>query len=248
MRTNTKVRMLRAIARPGLGRAVARLTGDSIPIGGARINTASPLVQDVTRARLALRQYERAELRFVRRYLRHGLDVIELGSSIGVVGSIVLGRLEPGRRLIAVEADPDLGAIARNNFAANAKGSHWTLAPAAISYGSQEGIAFVKGDLSTGGHMARAPGTGGGESIERLTLSDLCARHQVGDFALIADIEGAEAGIIREDAAALSRCRQMIIELHSADGMSITDMRASLVDDHGFTVVAARGPVLVLER
>ena len=38
----------------------------------------------------------------------------------------------------------------------------------------------------------------------------------VGDFILVSDIEGAEAGMFDRDADALTRCRRMIVELHES--------------------------------
>lgn len=247
MTSNAKLAVARAVTHPRIGRLVARLTADSIPIRGARIKTASPHIQDSTRAKLALGLYERAELGFVRTHLRPDLDVIELGASIGVVGSVVLGRLKPDRRLIAVEADRELAAIARDNLRANARGVSWALDVAAISYGAQEGLAFVKGSTSTGGRLAQASSVEE-DPVERLTLSELRTKHQVDRYALIADIEGAEAGIIADDGSALAHCDQVIIELHDTEDMRVADMRAALVEQHAFSVTAERGPVLVLGR
>ncbi len=246
--SSIKLRVVRAITRPVVGRLVARLTGNSIRVKGARINTASPLISDSTRAKLAFGFYESAELRFVHAHLRSDLDVVELGSSIGVVGSVVLRRLDPGRRLIAVEADDDLAAIARRNFEANSGAATWALEVAAISYGAQAGLTFVRGAQTTGGRLTRSSTEDADDDTERLTLSELLTRHHVDRYALIADIEGAEAGIILEDELALGRCDQLIIELHDTDDMHVADLRTALVDRHAFSVIAARGPVLVCER
>lgn len=245
--STAKVAIARAVTRPSVGRLIAHLTDDSLRIRGARINTASPLIEDRTRAMLALRLYERAELGFVSKYLRSDLDVVELGASIGVVGSVVLGMLAPGRRLIAVEADPGLAAIARENFRGNAGSAEWTVMVAVIAYGTHDGLSFVRGASSTGGRLART-GRSDGEGIGRQTLSDVLATHRINRYALIADIEGAEAGILQVDHAALARCDQMIIELHDTDEAQAADMRAALIERHAFSVIAERGPVLVLER
>jgi FkbM family methyltransferase len=242
-----KVRIAHEIARPSVGRMVARLTADSIRIRGARISTVSPLISDSTRAQIAFRLYESAELRFVQKYLRPDLDVVELGSSIGVVGSVALRRLDVARRYIAVEADRELAEIARHNFQINSLGRTWTLDVAAIAYGEQAGLPFAKGAETIEGKLSRAGDTND-ENLERLTLSDVLYRHHVDRFALIADIEGAEAGMIIEDKSALSRCDQLIIELHDNDLMSVADLRSALVEQHAFSVIAERGAVLVFER
>ena len=245
--TSLKVRIARAITRPEVGRLVARLTKNTIHVKGATINTASSFISDTTRARLAFRLYESAELRFVDTYLRKDLDVVELGSSIGVVGSVVLGRLDAGCRLIAVEADPDLAEVARGNLRANAGRSSWTVETAAISYDVQGGVRFVRGATSTGGRLSKEV-EGCGDEVDLLTLSDLLARHDIGRFALIADIEGAEAGIIGQDESALARCDLMIIELHESADASVAELREALIGRHGFRLTAERGPVLVCAR
>lgn len=236
----------RVVSHPVLGRLAAALLRDSIPFYGARILTSSPAVDDRVKARLVVRLYERAELSFVRTHLRHDLDVVELGCSIGVVGSVVLRQLRQGRRLIGVEADPRLQQVAETNFERNTLGADWVLERAAVSYTHNEVQMFAQARDSTGGQLA-GPGVGD-VRVECVTLSEILRRNNVIDYCLIADIEGAEAEMILQEAAALGACRQMIIELHDTPAMSIGEMRGELLHTHGFRLVAERGPVLVLER
>ena len=71
------------------------------------------------------------------------------------------------------------------------------------------------------------------------------------NFALVSDIEGAEVGFIRHDAAALARCRQLIIELHDVHhgGRDWTgDELTQAIRDHGFEPRGRSGKVGWFER
>jgi FkbM family methyltransferase len=215
---------------------------------GARIDLTSALLSDVVRARLITGLYERAERRFVRDHLRGDLDVVELGTSIGVVASQAARRLQPGRRLVAVEADGRLADLARRNLAMNSAGVEWTVEEAILAYPTDKRLSFVRGTETTGGALRPTSTTAADEAIPRRRLHDVLERHSIDRYVLIADIEGAEEGIIIHDAEALSRCDQLIIELHTGPTMTVAAMRSALVEDHGFTIRAARGPVVVAER
>ena len=51
-------------------------------------------------------------------------------------------------------------------------------------------------------------------AVPALSLSRVLAENGIGNYALIADIEGAEAGLFSHDLQALSGCKKVIIELH----------------------------------
>ena len=67
--------------------------------------------------------YESAELRLIRKHLPATLDVVELGGSLGVVAAHIGQRLEPGRQLISVEANPALIEALRTNITRSASGA-----------------------------------------------------------------------------------------------------------------------------
>ena len=99
--------------------AVRRLMGGRVGNRGSRIDTNNPAVTPWVRTLVYWDMYETAELRFVQRYLPSDLDVVELGGSIGVVASQIARRLEPGRQLISVEANPQIVNLLRENIGKN---------------------------------------------------------------------------------------------------------------------------------
>lgn len=100
-----KKQVARVLCSPAIGNLLSKFLSDETPSRGLRVMTAEPIVMPATKASLFWGLYESAEVRFVKEHLRPDLDVIEAGSSIGVVSSHVAKRLRPGRKLICVEAD-----------------------------------------------------------------------------------------------------------------------------------------------
>jgi hypothetical protein len=83
-------------------------------------------------------------------------------------------------------------------------------------------------------------------------LSDLLYRHNIADYALVCDIEGAEAGFINLDEEALRGCKTMVVELHdtefSGDRVSVGELCDRLVARHGFALVDRRSNVFCFSR
>lgn len=81
------------------------------------------------------------------------------------------------------------------------------------------------------------------------TLRSIVA--DIGDFALVADIEGAEVSFIGGDGAALERCRWMCIELHDTTFEGEPWSRNRLMDaliGLGFELVHRDGATYVFTR
>jgi FkbM family methyltransferase len=187
-----------------------RLLAGRIPCGECSVDTRFSFVADHTRAQMFWGTYESAERRCIASSLEPGHDVVELGASLGVVSSHLARRLAPGRTLVCVEAFPAFAESIRRNVAANAPGARVKIESAAIAYGVEH-VALAHGADTT---MGRVGGDADGPSVPALTLSALLERHGLGRYVLVMDIEGAEAEILASDSAALSRCVQIIAELH----------------------------------
>jgi len=249
------------ISRPAFGRfirAIGRGRVRSLRFPALSVDVRSPLISDRSVALIFWGVYESAEVRFISAFLRRDLDAIELGSSIGFVSSAIARRLAPGRRFIAVEANPGLLGVLERNLAHNAAHLRARAVHRAVGYGSEK-VAFLTSEENTGGRVSDASVEGAGASDARVQhvdssgLADLLREFDYGDdYVLVADIEGSEAEVLRHDADALHRCRQLILELHSNRGAapldSVEGMVESLTSDHGFELRARRGPVCVFER
>jgi FkbM family methyltransferase len=235
-----------------VGHVLGRLFRERIPSRGATIDTSRPVVTGIVKAMLFLRMYESAELRFVARYLRTDLDVVELGSSLGVVTSQIARRLEPGRRVVAVEANEDLLSTLRANVALNAPGVEIRTVTAAIDYGGAAEVELALGDHSFVARVGADPSAARSRRVRATTLAQVTRDHAIGDFALVCDIEGAELDVFTHERDTLARCRQIVCELHAThrDGgaYSPDDLRDLLVNRHGFRLQDRVGNVCVFVR
>lgn len=245
----------RAICHPLVGRLISSVFRDHIPSGGTIIHTGDHSVVPKVKAELFWGIYESAEVRFVRDYLRTDLDVVELGSSLGVVTSQILRRLDSNRRLVCVEANPNLLETLRSNIEENGKGRNVTIIHGAVAEVSlqHETVSLLLGEDNTVSHVSGGASSPRAITVPGFELSTILKSAGIdGDFALVSDIEGAEASFIVGDTSAFERCRQMIIELHETEwrGKSFTvdELRSAVEHRHGFHLIASRGPVCVFEK
>ena len=240
------------ICQPPIGRVIARLTSDRIPIDGLRISTRSPSVPPGAKARIFWGIYEGAERRYVRRYLNPTLDVVELGASLGVVTCEILRKVDPEVRVVAVEANAELREDWQRTLSENHPGHAVALVTAAIEYdhaGSSE-VEFEVAPNPAGSHLGTHRSIHS-HAVRRTTLSELIRDFDIGKFALVCDIEGAEAGILLSDVSALQSCEQLIIELHetttAGEHLTIAGLER-LVRDLGFRTLERHGGVVVASR
>jgi len=194
--------------------------------------------------------YEAKEARFIRAYLPPGAEVLELGASLGIVSSIILGR-RPAR-LVSYEAVNPLAAVARQVVAHNHPAAPWELVHCAVA---DEGVSEVAFDWSPeytqGGSVARSEGTAR-LRVPAASLAAVIARHGFPETAwLVMDIEGMEWELARRQAAALRHFAGIIVECHDVKdgGRSVphVEVVGALVAA-GFDLVARRGQVSVLRR
>jgi FkbM family methyltransferase len=218
------------------------------------VDTSNPFVTSAIKAMLFWGLYEGAELRFIRRYLRQDLDVVELGGSIGVVTCQIRKLISPDKRLICVEANPELIGTIENNLRLNDLVAGVSVLNFAIGYDDSHCHSVpmdFTGD-NVGGHVSQTLQTGHTVNIPKATLSRIIEDNRLSSYVLVSDIEGAEAGIAIKDRAALRNCEQIIIELHDTvlDGVAISAQRLyqTFAGIDGFELRASYGPVYVFEN
>jgi FkbM family methyltransferase len=234
---------------PIVGMLVGRLFRDDIPFHGMKIDVRGTGMPPANKAALAWGIYESAEYRFVRDHLLNDLPVIDLGSSIGAVSSVIASRLLSGQRLLCVEANPQLiPALTRN---VKRHGSHLEaeVVHAAVCYDA-EAVGFTVAV----NNLVSTINSGSGDTtveVPAVTLAALAARFPGEPFQLVADIEGAELELFSHDLAALSLCRLMIVELHDTRRSEKTytpDFLEGMIVDAGFLITARYGKVVVCRR
>lgn len=241
----------RIACHPATGRLIALLMRDRIPHRGCWIDTSCRSIKPQLKARLLWGVYEQAETRFVRAHLRPDLDVIELGSSLGVVASHIARKLLAGRRLICVEANAQLIDSLTRNVATNAPHISHTVIHAAIDpiASQRTTVPFRCADDHTASAVEESE-SGDSAEVPVISLSELV--HDLPAYCLVADIEGAEAAIVETEMAALARCQQLIIELHDSNyaghRVTVDSLVHWLQDVHGFTLRRQCGTVYLFER
>ncbi len=221
---------------------------------GCVIETHSPLVAPRIKAKLFLNGYEPVEIGFVKKYLHPERDVIDLGSSLGVVAAHVGRKLHAGRRMICVEANPQLLDIIRANVTRNAPHVPLEIVSGAVDYppDRREFVELALGCDNLVAHIVEDAVAPQGICVPTISLSDIIRRYAVGEYTLVSDIEGSEAGLLEMDAVALTHCRQMIIELHHTARrgriVMADELAAELRTQHGFRQIDWRGMVYVFEK
>lgn len=231
-----------ALARLGGYRGDPRLFGVEVPLG--------LVPSKVILGQLDAGSYEAKEARFIQACLPAGAQVLELGASLGIVSSIILGR-KPAR-LVSYEAVAALAEVARRVVAHNHPAPPWELVHCAIA---DEGVTEAAFDWSPeytqGGSVVR-DASAARLRVPAASLGAVIARHGLPDSAwLVMDIEGMEWELARRQAAALRHFAGIIVECHDVkDGdrpVSHLEVVAELAKA-GFDVVARRGQVSVLHR
>jgi FkbM family methyltransferase len=231
-----------AVARAWGYRGNPRLFGVEVPL--ALVPNRNVLGQ------LDALSYEAKEARYIQAYLPADAEVMELGASLGIVSSIILGR-RPSR-LVSYEAVGPLTEVARQVVAHNHPAAPWTLVHCAIA---GEGVTEVSFDWSPehtqGGSVASEPAKTH-LRVPAESLAAAIARHRLPTSAwLVMDIEGMEWQIARQQAAALRHFAGIIVECHDIreDGQVIPHAQVlAALAQAGFDVIARRGQVSVLRR
>lgn len=238
-------------SRP-VGECIAAIFPDRVPSAGLWIDAPSPDITPDTKARLLWGLYERAEIRMLERHLPPFLDVVELGASIGAVSAHIARRLDPSRRLVCVEPNSRLLTLVRANVRRQAPDLRLDLVDGAIVYAATEEreVPLSVGERNVDSRLAteRTPAT---TMVPAWTLGRLLPHCRIERYALVMDIEGAEAGVLYDDGAALTGCAWMMAELHDTvhrdRRLGVEDLVAQLTS-LGFEVIARRGPVVVAAR
>jgi FkbM family methyltransferase len=247
-----KSAIARLLSSAPVGRAVGLLTRDRVPSRGIVFDTRLAAFSPSIKAAMLFGIYESAEIRFIRSYISPDVDVVELGSSLGVTSAHILGVLGPGHTLTCVEANPHVvGALQATVRAAEER----TGRRARIVHGSvtarpaNERAALALADSSLGTRVVE-DGSGSGETVPTVALDSLVSN--LDSFSLVIDIEGGEAGLIAEAGQTLRQAQEIVIELHPTTyrgrPVSVSELTSSLLDDLGFRLLDRNGPVLALGR
>jgi len=196
--------------------------------------------------------YESSEIRFVEKYFRDDLDVIELGSSIGIVSSHIASKLGSGRRLITVEANPFLIETINTNLQKHHNpASTFEVLNKAIGYDSEEVMITITNN-NTETRVVKSNLSGDTVAVKTIGLADLIQKFDNKNYALVCDIEGSEVEMLMRETDALKKCSQLFIELHDTvyenKQYNVQMLKDLIVKNHGFKIVDEHGPVVVFAK
>lgn len=191
--------VVQAAASPPVDAVLRSLFPKGVPHYGSRI----PATRPGQAARLFFGFYERAEIFMTRKLLPPGMDVVELGGSLGANTCLIARK---SNRVVTVEADPKLAERLRDTVARNSL-TNVTVVGKAIAVG-RESVRFETGATNLGGHLGDH-----GIEVPATSLTALLEEHHFGDYALVSDCEGAEVEILLKEPGALDRCRVALIEM-----------------------------------
>ena len=185
----------------------------------------------------------------INKYLLNEYDVIELGSSIGIVSSYIRKRTHQNRQLICVEANPSLLDIIGKNIYKNTQSGNFKIINKPISY--TKSIVPFKISLSnnTDSHAASDETQIHGAldkiiELPSIQLNKILSEFNIKEYVLVSDIEGAEIEILLYDTDSLTHCKQIIAELHTINYMNKlyapSDMQI-LIEALGFVLQSKHG-------
>jgi FkbM family methyltransferase len=196
--------------------------------------------------------YESSEIRFIEKYMRTDLNVIELGSSVGIVSSHIASKLGNGRHFIMVEANPFLIEAIQTNIKRHQNtDSTFEIINRAVGYDSEEVMISISNN-NTETRVIKNGTSDGSVAVKTVAFGDLVKDNNIGNYILICDIEGSEVEMLLRETDALKNCIQLFIELHSTiyngKAYSIDVLKNILVDRHGFNIEKEHGPVVYFSR
>lgn len=190
--------------------------------------------------------YESKEIALIEKHLPLNAEVLELGASLGVVSSFILGR-SPSK-FVSYEAVPEMAERARGVVSHNHPHSSWEMVNAAVV---ATGSGTVEFHWSAEGSDAGSLVSGASHGrilVPAVTLDHALMTHGFRPGAwLVMDIEGAEHDILRHSSKAMRGLGGVILESHE-QGPHAAEEAFERVGDMGFTMVGRRGRVAAFAR
>lgn len=225
------------------GRLISIVFSNKIPFHNLIVDISNSVIKKRIAASLFFKTYESAEVRFISQFLQdYEGTIIELGSSIGVVTSTI-AKANPNATVFSFEADSRFIPIIENNLQLN-RIQNVNCYNEIIG---SEGFVFSVGDDNTMGKIVK--GESGLSNFKQ--LSSLLQIHNITDFVLVSDIEGAEYFFLFEESNLFTNCSLMIIELHPIEINNELITVAEMIEkikSFGFNILAVYGSNVVAKK
>lgn len=195
----------------------ARIYGDyKVSIGQIVIDLESDAISEDMRQKIRTGEYEVAESDFVKSYLRSDTPVLELGSGIGYVTCLVDRYTDDDIPVVGVEANSNLIPVIERTRELN--DANFEIINSAYS-SMNDSVEFrISNHFWESSREEYADGDKPPVTVEGASLDRLLAETSLSSpFQLIADIEGSEDDLLRNEAELLAEhCILLMVEFHSS--------------------------------
>jgi FkbM family methyltransferase len=221
---------------------VIAMRGNIVEIDGCKFAVGAPVIN--RKNRFLFNHYEPGEREMIRKYINPKLPVIELGSAVGVISCITNRLLERPEQHVAIEANPQLIPVLRENRELN--GCRFEILHRAIAYDGAEAVFYLNENFT---ESSTCTTTDRPVRVATTTLEAVAEEYGFERFTLLCDIEGAEQYIITREAQVLSeRVETLFIEIHDALGETVCDELAGRLQQLGFERVFQRDDDFVFRK
>ena len=214
------------------------------PIINQDVTVPNPRRLGVLRtAEILAGRYEQQEASLVERYVPDGSDVLELGGGIGFITAVTEQTTDDLGTHVVLEVNPDLLPMLRQAKKTN----ELQVIVDPVAYSSNgDTVEFESKNTFTQSSIAESDMDG--ETVPAKSLESLIEEYNLDEFALIADIEGAEAGLLDEEFETMaSHCPVVILELHrSSLGEDLTPYVERMRTE--YTLLEDLDPVFAFRR
>lgn len=222
-----------ALSSPLITGAVKKLYPYHVRSNGLKFFIKDPLINESIISSIFWGYYERTERKAVERYLKKGLPIVELGSSIGYI-TLNIHKKSPDQKIIAVEGNPHLIPLIEENVKIN-KAHNIKVLNAVISYSGEEREKFTidEGNLGSQLNILSGGNSASFVYVDSVTLKTIIQDNNItGPYVLVSDIEGAEFFLLKNenDDKVINNCVQLIIELHDLVDGEIHVRKEDLVE------------------
>lgn len=238
-----KVLVARLLVNNFTGKLISFLFSNKIPFHDIKIDVSNPILKKRTAAALFFRTYESSEIRYIKKHINnYDGNIIELGSSIGVVSSI-LAKSNSDANIYTFEADDRFIPIIKNNYEIN------SIKNAKSFQGiiGEAGYEFSIGEDNTMGKILKSNNS----TQTLISLSSILKKENINNYVLISDIEGAEYFILNEDKNVFNNCSLIIMEMHDIEiedrVINVADL-VNMIIALGFTIVERYGSNVVAKK
>jgi FkbM family methyltransferase len=246
-----KIFIAQLITSDWIGNFVRWFCNGTLKKYGLLFDVKNPLISSSYVAHLFWGIYESGEIRFIKKYFNDAeLDVIELGGSLGIVSSVIMSQKNAHKKGIIIEANPQLIPLIEKNIALNKLQNTHILNLALPLYPDTNEIYFEIGETTTTSKITDTPNKRT-ITVPCKSLSTIIKENNIGNFALISDIEGAEIGLLLHDKAAFEKAQLLIIETHNITLGSTTytvEMMKKTITGFGYDLLDEHGPVFVFKK